>query len=93
MNTARRVKPLRIGGKDISPDEAAVLAGKMKKKALIPVFILCFVTYMGMGYLSSRGDNSAAANWLEQGVNTLGMLLLLGGTLGLHKAGLREYKL
>ncbi len=71
----------------------AVLAGKLKKKALIPVFILCFVTYMGMGYLSSRGDNSAAANWLEQGVNTLGMLLLLGGTLGLHKAGLREYKL
>ena len=36
--------------------------------ALIPVFILCFVFYMGMGYLASRGGNSAADNWIEQGV-------------------------
>lgn len=71
----------------------SVMAGKLKKKALIPVFVLCFFCYMGMGYLSSRGDNSASANWMEQGVNTVGQLLLLGGVWGLDKAGLREYKL
>ena len=70
-----------------------VLAARLKKKSLIPVFALCFVVYMGMGYLGSRGDNSAAANWIEQGVNTLGQVLLLWGVLGLHKAGLRDYQL
>ena len=70
-----------------------ILAAKLKKKGLIVVFVLCFIVYMGMGYLGSRGDNSAAANWIEQGVNTLGMVLLLWGTLGLHRAGLRDYKL
>ena len=70
-----------------------VLAAKLKKKGLIPVFVLCFIVYMAMGYLSSRGDNSAAANWIEQSVNTVGMILLLWGVLGLHRAGLREFKL
>ena len=71
----------------------AILAAKLKKKALIPVFILCFFAYMAMGYLGSRDSSTAAANWLEQGVNTLGQALLLWGVLGLHKAGLREFKL
>lgn len=71
----------------------AALAGKLKKKGLIPVFVLCFVVYMGMGYLGSRDSNTAAANWLEQGVNTLGQILLLWGVAGLHKAGLRDYQL
>ncbi len=70
-----------------------VLAAKLKKKGLIPVFVLCFFCYMGMGYLGSRGGNSAADNWLEQGVNTLGQLLLLIGVSGLHRAGLREYSM
>ncbi len=70
-----------------------VLASKLKKKGLIPVFVLCFIVYMGMGYLGSRNSNTAAANWLEQGVNTLGQILLLIGVGGLHKAGLRDYKL
>ena len=70
-----------------------VLAAKMKKKGLIPVFVLCFIVYMGMGYLGSRDNSTAAANWLEQGVNTLGQVLLLWGVLGLHKAGLRDYEL
>ena len=71
----------------------AVLAAKLKKKGLIVIFVFCFFAYMAMGYLGSRGDNSAAANWIEQGVNTLGQVLLLWGTLGLHRAGLREYQL
>ena len=70
-----------------------ILAAKMKKKGLIPIFILCFIVYMGMGYLGSRDSSIAAANWLEQGVNTLGQILLLWGVAGLHKAGLRDYQL
>ena len=70
-----------------------VIAVKMKKKALVPVFVLCFFCYMTMGYLASRGGGSAATNWAEQGVNCLGQALLLGGVYALHRAGLREYKL
>ena len=71
----------------------SVVAAKMKKKILIPVFILCFFCYMGMGYLAAKKDGSAASNWIEQGVNTLGQILLLLGVGTLHKAGLREFKL
>lgn len=71
----------------------SVLAARLKKKALIPVFVLCFVCYMGMGYLASRDGSSAAMNWIEQGVNTVGQLLLLIGVGGLHRAGLRDYLL
>ncbi len=70
-----------------------VLAAKMEKKRLIPVFVLCFFAYMAMGYLASRGSETAAANWLEQGVNTLGQILLLWGTVSLHRAGLRNFQL
>ena len=71
----------------------SVLAAKLKKKGLIVIFVLCFFVYMAMGYLGSREDNSAAANWIEQGVNTLGQVLMLLGVAGLHRAGLREFKL
>lgn len=70
-----------------------IVSAKMKKKILIPVFILCFFCYMGMGYLASKKDGSAASNWIEQGVNTLGQILLLLGVRSLDKAGLREFKL
>ena len=68
----------------------ATLAVRMKKKALVPVFFLCFLCYMSMGYLASRDSASVAMNWIEQGVNTLGQVLLLWGVLSLHRAGLRE---
>ena len=71
----------------------SVVAAKMKRKALIPVFILCFFCYMGMGYLAAKKDGSAAMNWIEQGVNTLGQILLLCGVATLHKAGLQAFKL
>lgn len=71
----------------------SILAAKLKKKGLIVIFVLCFFVYMAMGYLGSREDNSAAANWIEQGVNTLGQVLMLLGVAGLHRAGLREYQL
>lgn len=70
----------------------SVLAVKMKK-GLIVVFVLCFFCYMAMGYLASREGNFAAMSWVEQGINTLGQLLLLCGVLSLHKAGLRDFAL
>ena len=71
----------------------SAVAAKMKKKALIPVFILCFFCYMGMGYLAAKKDGSSAMNWIEQGVNTLGQILLLIGVSSLHKAGLKAFSL
>ena len=71
----------------------SVVAVKMKKKGLIVVFVLTFLCYMAMGYLASREGNSAAMNWVEQGVNTLGQALLLFGVIRLHRAGLREFEL
>ena len=71
----------------------SIVAAKMKKKALIVVFILCFFCYMGMGYLAAKKDGSAAMNWIEQGVNTVGQILLLCGVRTLDKAGLREFSL
>lgn len=69
----------------------SVVAAKMKKKGLIAVFILTFLCYMAMGYLASRDGSSAAMNWIEQGVNTLGQALLLFGVVKLHRAGAREF--
>ena len=71
----------------------SVLAVRMKKRGLVILFILCFFCYMAMGYLASRDSASAAMNWVEQGINTLGQALLLSGVLSLHRAGLRELKL
>lgn len=68
----------------------SILAVRMRKHALIVLFVLCFFCYMAMGYLASRDSTSSAMNWIEQGINTLGQVLLLGGVLGLHRAGLRE---
>ena len=48
---------------------------------------------MAMGYLASRDGSSAAMNWIEQGVNTLGQALLLFGVIRLHRAGLRDFSL
>ena len=71
----------------------SVVAVKMKKKGLIIVFVLTFFCYMAMGYLASRDDSSAAINWAEQLVNTLGQALLLSGVYTMHRAGLREMQL
>ena len=68
----------------------SILAVRLKKGPAVILFVLSFCCYLAMGYLSSRDAASAAVNWIEQGVNTLGQLLLLAGILTLHKAGLRQ---
>ena len=84
---------LMVGGLGAMCAALSVVASRMKKKGLIAVFALTFFCYMTMGYLSSRDSTSAATNWIEQGVNTLGQILLLTGVLTLDRAGLREYDL
>ena len=71
----------------------SVLAAKMKKKALIILFVLSFFFAMGMGYMSSKDSTLAWVNWVEQSINTVSQLCLLIGTVKLHKAGLAEFKL
>ena len=71
----------------------SAVAVRMKKRALILLFVLSFFCYMGMGYLASRDSTSAAVNWAEQGVNCLGQALMLWGVLVLHNAGLKEFDL
>lgn len=68
----------------------SVFAARMKKKSAVVLFVLALLCCLGMGCLASRGGASAAANWIEESVNCVGQLLLLGGVLTLHKAGLRH---
>ena len=70
-----------------------VLAKKMKKPAVIVVFVLSFVCCLGMGYLSTKDFEKASMNWIAEGVNFCGQGLFLLGAWMLHKAGLSEYKL
>lgn len=71
----------------------SVLALRMKKAMAVLCFGMAFLFMLGMGYLSSRDFTQASMNWIAQGVNIAGQLLLLCGAYMLHKAGLREYKL
>lgn len=71
----------------------SIIAAKMKKTAVIVLFVLAFVCYMGMGYMSSQDSASAIVNWIEQGINCVGQGLMVWSVILLHKAGLKEFKL
>ena len=70
-----------------------ILAKKMKKPAVIVVFVLSFVCCLGMGYLSTKDFEKASMNWIAEGVNFCGQGLFLLGAWMLHKAGLSGLKL
>ena len=69
------------------------LSAKLKKPAIIVLFVISFICSLGMGYLSSKDFAEASMNWIAEGVNVVGQGCLLGGVWMLHKAGLGEYKL
>lgn len=71
----------------------SVLAAKLKRKGLIPLFILAIFGMLGMGYLSSKDFAQVSMNWIAEGVNTFAQGVLLLGVWKLHKAGLRELQL
>ena len=66
----------------------AYYASKLKKKNALVCFIVSFFLTMMMGYLSSKDFAQASMNWIAQGINCVGMLLLYAGTEILHKTGL-----
>lgn len=68
----------------------AFYASKLKKRGALVCFILSFFLSMSMGYLSSRDFTQAAMNWVAQGINCAGMLLLYLGSRSLHEAGLEK---
>lgn len=69
----------------------SILAAKMKKRAVMVLFILSFVCAMAMGYMSSRDSTLAWVNWAEQSINTVSQLCLMLGTIALDKAGMKAW--
>lgn len=69
----------------------SVLAAKMKKSAVMILFILSFVCAMAMGYMSSQDSTLGWVNWVEQSINSVSQLCLMLGVIALHKAGLKDW--
>lgn len=66
-----------------------VFAKKLKQTPAIILFILSILCLLGMGYLGATLDSSLSwANWVEQGVNTLGQIFFYLGVIILHNHGL-----
>ena len=70
-----------------------ILAVKLKKPALIAIFVVSFICSLGMGYLSSKDFAEASMNWIAEGVNVVGQGALFAGAYLLHMNGLKELKL
>lgn len=84
---------LMVAGLGIMDAVLCILAGKLKKPALIAIFVLSFVCSLCMGYLSSQDFAEASMNWIAEGVNVIGQGTLLLGVCLLHKNGLADYKI
>ena len=84
---------LMVAGLGIMDVVLCVLSAKLKKPALIALFVLSFVCSLCMGYLSSQDFAEASMNWIAEGVNVIGQGSLLVGAILLHKGGLAELKL
>lgn len=69
----------------------SVIAAKMKKGAVMILFILSFLCAMGMGFMSSQDSTQAWVNWAEQSINCVSQGCLMAGVLLLHKAGLKDW--
>ena len=84
---------LMVAGLGIMDATLCILAGKLKKPALIAIFILSFACSLCMGYLSSQNFAEASMNWIAEGVNVVGQGTLLLGVCLLRKNGLADYKI
>ena len=69
----------------------SILSAKMKKGAVMILFILSFICAMAMGYMSSQDSTQSWVNWAEQSINTISQLCLMLGVIALHKAGLKDW--
>lgn len=84
---------LMVAGLGLIDAVLCILAVKLKKPALIAIFVVSFVCSLGMGYLSSKDFAEASMNWIAEGVNVVGQGALFAGAYLLHKNGLKELKL
>ena len=84
---------LMVAGLGIMDAVLCILAVKLKKPALVAIFVLSFVCSLGMGYLSSQDFAEASMNWIAEGINVIGQGTLLLGVCLLHKNGLADYKI
>lgn len=82
-----------VAGLGLMDAGLCILAKKMKKPAVVVIFVLSFVCCLGMGYLSTKDFEKASMNWIAEGVNFCGQGLFLLGAWMLHKAGLSELEL
>ena len=84
---------LMVAGLGIMDVVLCILAAKLKKPALIALFVLSFICSLCMGYLSSQDFAEASMNWIAEGINVVGQGALLAGVALLHKSGLAELEL
>ncbi len=84
---------LMVAGLGLMDAVLCILSVKIKKPALIALFIVSFACSLGMGYLSSKDFAEAAMNWIAEGVNIVGQGSLLVGAILMHKHGLGELSL
>jgi hypothetical protein len=84
---------LMVAGLGIMDTVLCIISHKLRRPAVIALFVLSFVCSLCMGYLSSQDFAEAAMNWIAEGVNVVGQGALLGGVILLHKNGLEELKL
>ena len=82
-----------VAGLGLMDAGLCILAKKLKKPAVVVIFVLSFICCLGMGYLSTKDFEKASMNWIAEGVNFCGQGLFLLGAWMLHKAGLSEPEL
>ena len=63
----------------------ALYAKRQNKKTAPILFLVAFVSLLAMGYLSSRDFEKPAMNWIAEGVNLVGQLVLLVAAIMLAK--------
>ena len=65
-----------------------LIARRMKQRLACVLFLVAFVTMMGMGYLGAKFDDSSNMHWLAQATNILSQAALLAGVIQLRRGGL-----
>jgi len=62
----------------------AILSAKQKNRLSMIFYIIYWIISLAMGGMSGKGELESI-NWIAQGINTLGMLLLLVAHINLNK--------
>ena len=81
---------MMVIGVGLSCGSLMAFACKLKKKKIIPLFVLAFVLLLAMGYLGSKNFELSYINWIAEGINTLAQSVLLIGVCIIHKSGLKN---